>query len=315
MKKSISILTSLLLFIPLLFAQQAEELGKVNWLRDYHNAVELAQKEQKDILILFQEVPGCATCRNYGHDVLSEPLMVEAIEQYFVPLAVYNNLEGEDAKILKKYGEPSWNNPVIRIVDVQGNDVVERLASDYSLYGLYDRMQSVFELRKIKTDPYFGLLGEEIKADQFGSRDTSFYSMHCFWEGELDLGSADGVIATEPAFMDGKEVVKVEFDNNRIKKTDLDQYAIDQEFDLIEFDDSYRIDKDPQYYLKQSAYSKLPLSRIQRSKINTALENGEDASLMLSPRQKDWLNEINRGKVLAGSIYTLPIQIAWEKLE
>ena len=64
---------------------QPKELGKVTWLRDYDKAIALAKKEQKDVFILFQEVPGCSTCRNYGQNVLSNPLMVEAIENSFIP--------------------------------------------------------------------------------------------------------------------------------------------------------------------------------------------------------------------------------------
>ena len=74
--------------------KQSEELGKVQWYRDYDEALSIAKQEDKNVLILFQEVPGCATCRNYGHNVLSHPLMVEAIENLFVPLAIFNNKGG-----------------------------------------------------------------------------------------------------------------------------------------------------------------------------------------------------------------------------
>ena len=75
--------------------------------RDYDKALAVAAKE----------VPGCSTCRNYEHTVLSHPLMVEAIESLFVPLAIFNNKGGKYKKILGQYGEPSWNNPDVRIVD------------------------------------------------------------------------------------------------------------------------------------------------------------------------------------------------------
>ncbi len=55
---------------------QSEELGKVSWHRDYDQALALAKKESKAVRILFLEVPGCMTCRNYGQHVLSHPLMV-----------------------------------------------------------------------------------------------------------------------------------------------------------------------------------------------------------------------------------------------
>ena len=93
------------------------ELGKVHWIRNLDEAKLKSQRECKPILILFQEVPGCATCRNYGSDVLSQPLIVEAIETYFIPLAIYNNKGGHDGEVLLMYNEPAWNNPVVRIVD------------------------------------------------------------------------------------------------------------------------------------------------------------------------------------------------------
>ena len=61
------------------------ELGNVHWLRSYDDAQLKSKTEGKPILILFQEIPGCQTCRSYGSDVLTHPLLVEAIETYFIP--------------------------------------------------------------------------------------------------------------------------------------------------------------------------------------------------------------------------------------
>ena len=116
MKSTLLFLFALPLFTHHMLAQektfpdnQSEELGKVSWYRNYEEAVALAKKEDKSVLILFQEVPGCMTCRNYGQNVLSHPLMVDAIEHLFVPLAIYNNKKGKDDKVLKQFGEPAWN--------------------------------------------------------------------------------------------------------------------------------------------------------------------------------------------------------------
>lgn len=81
---------------------------------------------------MFQEVPGCLTCRNYGKGVLSHPVIVAAIEDRFIPLAIFNNKNGKDRQVLKRYGEPSWNNPVVRITDDNGEDLIKRIAGDYS---------------------------------------------------------------------------------------------------------------------------------------------------------------------------------------
>ena len=74
----------------------------MRWLRDYDSALQQASQSGRPILLQFQEVPGCSTCVNYGRDSLSHPLMVELIEQHFVPLAIFNNHPGDDARILSK---------------------------------------------------------------------------------------------------------------------------------------------------------------------------------------------------------------------
>ena len=78
---------------------QPEELGAVNWQRNFEQSFAEAERIGKPVFILFQEVPGCSTCRNYGNNVLSHPLIVEAIETLFVPIVVYNNKGGKDAEM------------------------------------------------------------------------------------------------------------------------------------------------------------------------------------------------------------------------
>ena len=285
-----------------------EELGTVKWERDYQEAIEESKTSKKPILILFQEVPGCSTCRNYGHNVLSHPLMVEAIEEYFVPLAIYNNKQGNDAKILKKYGEPSWNNPVVRIVDAEGMNLTKRLASDYSAEGLYKKMNLVLADNGVKTSPYFQLLGQELKSAE---TETAYYKMFCFWSGEGHLGSVDGVVSTEPGFMGGAEVVKVQYDPSVIQKEALDKIASAESCSATSAKANYRVDKDPQYYLKNSDFRYLPLSQTQRTKINSAFAKGTDPKVYLSPKQRSWYTSISTKEIEGKLLYNLPLEKAW----
>ena len=121
-------------------AQQAIELGSVSWYRQIEQAQQAATKKDKPILVLFQEVPGCATCRYYGGQALSHPLIVEAIESLFVPVAIFNNKKGKDAEVLRFYNEPSWNNPVVRIVDSKKKNIVKRVSGNYSKLGIVHAM-------------------------------------------------------------------------------------------------------------------------------------------------------------------------------
>ena len=166
---------------------QPEELGKVHWLRNYNEAVALAIKKDKPILILFQEVPGCLTCRNYGNNILSHPLIVEAIETLFVPLAIYNNKRGEDAKVLQSFGEPSWNNPVVRIVNNERMELAPRLGGDYSQLGIVNAMINALTVTGQVVPNYLNLLVEEFRATQ-GGLETATVGMYCFWTGEKEIG-------------------------------------------------------------------------------------------------------------------------------
>ena len=119
--------TVLLFTASLLHAAKHKELGDVDWLRNYDRAVEKSKSSGKPILILFQEVPGCQGCVNFGQETLTHPLIVQAIEEHFVPLAIHNNTRGgHDREILKKFGEPAWNYQVMRFVTPEGKDIIPR---------------------------------------------------------------------------------------------------------------------------------------------------------------------------------------------
>ena len=72
------------------------ELGHVEWLRNFETAASISRASDKPSFLLFQEVPGCQTCVNLGQSVLSHPLLMEAIENESIPLAILNNKAGDD---------------------------------------------------------------------------------------------------------------------------------------------------------------------------------------------------------------------------
>lgn len=286
--------------------QEHEELGDVHWLRNYEDALEKASQEQKPIFLLFQEVPGCATCRNYGNRVLSDPLIVDAIENEFVPLCIFNNMGGPDREVLKKYDEPTWNNPVVRIITHNGDDVVSRLSGSYTSGSVLLQMSLALKQYGSGSPQYLELYKEELTATQ---TEKAYYEMYCFWTGEAHLGDHEGVVATEPGWMSGAEVVKVTYDISQVKKKTLDKYARRAKCSPLE-EATYRADGDLQYYLKKSPYKNLALSPLQRTKINSALGHKEDAREFLSPTQLECLENSCQDEM----IYHLDFQKAWRMM-
>ncbi len=287
---------------------QSEELGKISWYRDYETALGLARKENKPVLILFQEVPGCMTCRNYGHHVLSHPLMTEAIENEFIPLAIYNNKGGKDRVVLNKYKEPSWNNPVVRIVDANGVNIARRVAGNYSSKGLYNAMIEALQASKKSIPKYVEILGKEITATTTDLKEE-YYKMYCFWSGEGYLGNIEGVLSTSAGFMNG-EVVKVTYNPLVLSPNKLKQLASSKSMQKVPESGFSWSSKDEDYYIQHSPLKYIPLTEIQRTKINSALINRNDPYAYLSPKQLTWLTNSTKKEVL----YNKDFFKAWESL-
>lgn len=292
------------------FSQQAIELGTVSWIRNYDEALHLAKESGKDILVLFQEVPGCATCQKYGNAVLRHPLLVEALESEFIPLAIYNNHGGEDKRILDKYEEPSWNNPVLRMIDAKGANILDRLSGDYSSLGLVNYIIQGLRKRSKPVPEYLALMQQSLdgKAQRL---ETDYFQMYCFWSGEAAFGQLDGVVATTPGFMNGAEVVEVVYADELITKDQLTKQATANNCTYVSKRGHFRKDKDPQYYLKKSSYKYLPLTNIQRTRINSVLQTRDDPRKYLSPKQLAYLDIISK-KRPTRPMYDLPFEEAWQ---
>ena len=117
------------------------EVGHVRWQRDFDHALMESADNGKPLFVLFQEVPGCSGVKKFGREVLTNPSLVEAIENEFIPVLVYNNRQGgTDELLLKRYKEPSWNYQVIRFLNAEGHDVIPRKDRVWTTSGVASRM-------------------------------------------------------------------------------------------------------------------------------------------------------------------------------
>ncbi len=202
----------MLMLTPLSFTAasttQPEEAGKVSWGRILETALTSSAQTGKPVFALFQEIPGCAGCKQFGRDVMSNPLLVEAVETEFTPLLIHNNQGGRDAEVLKRFGEPTWNYQVVRFLNAQGEDIIPRKDQVWDTGGIAARMIATLTQTKRPVPAYLKLLA----AENSPQLKQAVFAMYCFWTGEMALGQIDGVITTEAGFMAGREVTMVRYD-------------------------------------------------------------------------------------------------------
>ena len=295
-------------------ANQPQELGSIDWVRGFGTAVKKAKTENKPLLVLFQEVPGCHTCVDYGDQVLSHPLIMDAASSLFVPVAIYNNIKGDDERTLKSFKEPAWNNPVVRILTADRRPLTKRVAEDYTVGGLASAMVEALKNDHRQVPPYLRLLVEESTARTRGLSRATF-AMHCFWEGEGALGTVPGVISTMPGFLQKEEIVEVQFDPGEIEYAALVRKA--QALDcatrvyarsdaqrasaqrivgssVVRTDAAIRPDKTPKYYLAQTVYRHVPMTGLQASRVNAAIGKKQNPDRFLSPGQAALLQVIKQ---------------------
>ena len=194
------------------------EVGEVKWQRDYKEALAESVTSGKPLFMLFQEVPGCSGCQTYGKTVLSHPLLVEAIEDLFEPILIYNNRTiKQDNDLLKKFNEPAWNYQVVRFLDQNGKDIIPRKDRVWTVVATAKRMVKVLEAQEREAPQYLKDISNTL--DEPNVKEALF-SMYCFWTGEQKLGSIEGVLKTEAGFYGGHEVTRVWYDSKQLK---LDQ--------------------------------------------------------------------------------------------
>lgn len=237
-------------------AKNPVEVGKVIWERDYEAALASAKRSGKPVFLLFQEVPGCAGCKQFGREVLSDDKVVKAIQDQFIPLLIHNNKPGKDAEVLEKFNEPAWNYQVVRFLDADGRDLIPRKDQVWESAALMERMRQALA----KAGP-----------KKLGTKRVAI-AQHCFWTGEMKIGAVDGVLRTEAGFLNGNEVTLVDYDPGKISLENLTHNAKEAGVATRVFEslDGYQKapDSDQKRQLQGTKYAKLRLSPEQATKVN-----------------------------------------------
>lgn len=203
-------------------ADNPVEVGDVRWSRDLDAALKESAETARPVFLLFQEIPGCAGCRAFGQTVLTHPLLVEAIEDEFLPVLVHNNTEGRDKKILERFEEPAWNYQVVRFLAGDAEDLIPRKDRVWTIGPLAGRMIKALQAARRPVPRYLQALAAEHDTTNHA---TSAFAQHCFWTGEMKLGAIDGVVTTEAGWLEDREVTRVVYDRTKITLEALAEQA------------------------------------------------------------------------------------------
>lgn len=112
---------------------------------------------------------------NFGRGPLTNPLIVEAAEELFVPVLIYNNKRGNDEKLLKHFKEPSWNNPVIRYLDSSEKDLVPRKELVLTAAETANRMASSLRQHNAEVPAWLQAIAVPTKARKLQQATFSMY--------------------------------------------------------------------------------------------------------------------------------------------
>ncbi len=97
----------------------------------------------------------------FGEGPLSHPLIVEAAETLFHPVAIRNNVEGYERTILERFKEPTWNNPVMRFLGADGKDLLLRKDRQWRQEQVVQRMDAALRKSEASRPLWWGLLAGE----------------------------------------------------------------------------------------------------------------------------------------------------------
>lgn len=276
---------------------QPVEVGLVRWQRDYEKSLVASKESGKPLFVLFQEVPGCAGCQKFGREVLSHPLLVEAIEREFIPVVVFNNRStGPDAKLRKKFDEPSWNYQVVRFLDGEERDIIPRRDKVWTVPAVAGRMIETLKQQERAIPNYLQTL---VAADT-STHEMAAFAMSCFWTGEYKLGKIDGVVATEAGWLDGREVTLVRYDTEQLTLEALATEAA-------------KVRCAQKIYTRGGAkVAGLPSGRLNRS-YRTAQASDQKRQLIRFPqlRRIPALNEMQLAKLNAFAPTDLDLALEW----
>lgn len=326
-----------------------QTLGRIHYEPSYSRAREVAQTTNRPLFIIVSENTETRACQEFGRDVLSHPLIVEAAESLFVRVVV--DSPASIKRSLRKGNRKGCNSPEVRVVDARSGKDIVPLVADVRLTVGAVASAMVYALKKIGVSipHYLKLLLEEERAREFlrggafSSARDAIFAVPYFWLGEVKFAGIDGVIATEAGWIEGLESVKVTYDSSRLSFGSLVRQAIKQDIataiyyntedellvaemeteqsnmdlTLRKLSENLCPATDSKFCLRKTAFRYVPLTDLQSAQVNHLVwkSKQKEAENLLSPRQMEILDfaQSYSDHQLPDAV-DVPIQFAWHNM-
>ena len=303
---------------PVLKLHRQREIGNLKFsfnAESWEQAKDESKRSNKAIFILFHE----SAVHHTGHSlesVLSNPLLVEAVDTYFITVLVPKRATNlAERELLKKYRTCGLKKTsIVRIVDYKGRYLAGKV-NRCDEWNLARAMGRALVAQGLKVPTYLKLLCLESDPDAEG---VAIFGMSSFREGEVAFAKHKGIVSTRAGWIGSKQSVEVSYNPKICPYSKLVQHAIKENAANVIYclngrqmriassevrrawKDSIMVgrihplgtisvlDADSKFYLSETALLYVPLLRVQAVKANLLLSQHDAArcSALLSPRQR-----------------------------
>lgn len=150
--------------------------SELQWLHDYQKAIDLARKEQKELLLYFTGSDWCGWCMKLKKEILDNPNFIEKAHNRFICVEVdfplYKNLsfdEVEQNHVLKEQNEIN-NFPTIVILDPK-----QRSVTNVGYMPVSPEQYADFLLMQVEQDQQITQLMEDFHPEKLNSGQLENY--------------------------------------------------------------------------------------------------------------------------------------------
>jgi hypothetical protein len=200
------------------------ELGAISWQRDLEGSLAAAAAGDGIVLVFFVRIGDARKQIEFGEAVLSNPLLVEAIETEFLPVAIYETGPGEHERVRHRYSEAAADGPVLRFLDPQGSDILPRGEAVWTVHDVAQRLVSALTARGRGVPGYLRILAEETDPAALERTTLAVEDQH---RAEGELGALAGVVEARSGWLGGYKIVEVAFRPQELLFESLIQQALD----------------------------------------------------------------------------------------